>query len=260
MNGLVDIGMRVLVALILVIVGFRLIGAVRKGAGRSMERAGLEISLRKFLDALIYALLVGLLVFAAAETLGINITSMVAVVGSIGLAVSLAMQNTLGNFAGGVLLLVLKPFKVGDYISSDDGEGTVESIGLVYTTLITVDNRILVIPNNALANSHLINVTGMEERKLVLGVTITYASDLKLAKEVLQKVLEENPNILEDKPREVVVDSLEEKGVVLSVRGWTKTPDYWSVRYEVTEKMKLSLEQAGVEIAHYNFIGEASRS
>ena len=118
MTWLIDAGARLLAAAVLAFVGLRLIRAVRNGAGRSMERAGMEISLRKFLDALLYALLLGLLIFAAAEVLGLNITSMVAVVGSIGLAISLAMQNTLGNFAGGVIILALKPFKVGSLPSS----------------------------------------------------------------------------------------------------------------------------------------------
>ena len=250
MTWLIDAGARLLAAAVLAFVGLRLIRAVRNGAGRSMERAGMEISLRKFLDALLYALLLGLLIFAAAEVLGLNITSMVAVVGSIGLAISLAMQNTLGNFAGGVIILALKPFKVGDYVSTVDGEGTVETIGLVYTSLVTTDNRVLVIPNNTLANSPLTNLTGMEKRRLIISVLIDYESDLERAKELLTKLLRENPLILKEEDILAVVDSLGERGVSLSARGWTRTEDYWQARWDMREKNKLGFEQ-GIRISHF---------
>ena len=249
MTWLIDAGARLLAAAVLAFVGLRLIRAVRNGAGRSMERAGMEISLRKFLDALLYALLLGLLIFAAAEVLGLNITSMVAVVGSIGLAISLAMQNTLGNFAGGVIILALKPFKVGDYVSTVDGEGTVETIGLVYTSLVTTDNRVLVIPNNTLANSPLTNLTGMEKRRLIINVLIDYESDLERAKELLTRLLRENPLIL--KEEDILADSLGERGVSLSARGWTRTEDYWQARWDMMEKIKLVFDQEGIRISHF---------
>ena len=245
MTWLIDAGARLLAAAVLAFVGLRLIRAVRNGAGRSMERAGMEISLRKFLDALLYALLLGLLIFAAAEVLGLNITSMVAVVGSIGLAISLAMQNTLGNFAGGVIILALKPFKVGDYVSTVDGEGTVETIGLVYTSLVTTDNRVLVIPNNTLANSPLTNLTGMEKRRLIINVLIDYESEL------LTKLLRENSLILKEEDILAVVDSLGERGVSLSARGWTRTEDYWQARWDMMEKIKLVFDQEGIRISHF---------
>ena len=251
MTWLIDAGARLLAAAVLAFVGLRLIRAVRNGAGRSMERAGMEISLRKFLDALLYALLLGLLIFAAAEVLGLNITSMVAVVGSIGLAISLAMQNTLGNFAGGVIILALKPFKVGDYVSTVDGEGTVETIGLVYTSLVTTDNRVLVIPNNTLANSPLTNLTGMEKRRLIINVLIDYESDLERAKELLTKLLRENSLILKEEDILAVVDSLGERGVSLSARGWTRTEDYWQARWDMMEKIKLDFDQEGIRISHF---------
>ena len=252
MAQMIDIGLRLLTAAVTVIIGLRLIRAVRRGAGRSMERAGLEISLRKFLDAFLYVVMIGLLIFAAAEALGVNMTSLVAAVGSIGLAISLAMQNTLGNFAGGVIILFLKPFKVGDYIFTADGEGTVESIGLVYTSLVTTDNRVLVIPNNTLANSPMTNLTGMEKRRLILGIQIDYTSDLKKAKEVLTDILEAHPGIVKEDGILVVVDSLGERGVSLSARGWSKTEDYWQTRWDIMEQIKTSFDREGITISHFN--------
>lgn len=247
---LMKAGLRLLVAVLLVFIGLKLIKKVRKGMGRSMERAGMEITLRKFLDALLYAVLLGLLVFVAAEEMGIQSTSLVAVVGSVTLATSLAMQNTLANFAGGVLILFFKPFKVGDYISSANGEGTVETIGLVYTILYTVENKMIVIPNNSLANSALVNTSSMETKRLVLTVGISYGSDLSHAKEVLRDILERHPAVRNEDGILVVVDSLGESSVNLSARGWTSTEDYWQARWDILEEIKLRFDREGIEIPY----------
>ncbi len=247
---LMKAGLRLLVAVLLVFIGLKIIKKVRKGMGRSMERAGMEITLRKFLDALLYAVLLGLLVFVAAEEMGIQSTSLVAVVGSVTLATSLAMQNTLANFAGGVLILFFKPFKVGDYISSANGEGTVETIGLVYTILYTVENKMIVIPNNSLANSVLVNSSSMKTKRLVLTVGISYDSDLLHAKEALRDIFERHPAVRNEDGILVVVDSLGESSVNLSVRGWTNTEDYWQARWDILEEIKLRFDREGIEIPY----------
>lgn len=250
---LVEPGLRLVAALLIVFVGLRVIRQVRKGAGRSMERAGLEITLSKFLDALIYAVLLGLLVFLAAGTLGIQSNSLVTIVGAVTLAMSLSLQNTLSNFAGGVLVLFLKPFKVGDYIITRDGEGTVDSIGLVYTTILTLENKKVVIPNSSISGSALTNVTGMEKRRLVLNVGISYTADLKKAKAVLQRLFEEYPTMIKEDGVVVVVDGLGESSVNLSARGWLKTEDYWPARWALTEEIKLTFDREGIEIP-YNYL------
>lgn len=245
--------LRIVIAVLIIVVGLRLIRALRKGVGRSMERSGMETTLRKFLDAVLYSGLLGLLIFVAAEELGIQSTSLVALIGSVGLATSLAMQNTLANFAGGVLILFLKPFKAGDYISTAAGEGTVESIGLVYTTLLTVENKMVVIPNNTLANSPLTNMTGVEKRRLVLNVGIGYSADLKKAKEILRQLFGEHPSILQEEGIVVIVDSFGESQVILSARGWTRTEDYWQTRWDLLEEIKLTFDREGIEIP-YNYL------
>lgn len=249
-DWLLHAGLRVVIAVFLVLVGLKIIRKLRGGFNRSMERAGMEITLRKFLDALLYAVLLGLLIFVTADELGIRSTSLVAVAGSITLALSLAMQNSLSNFAGGVMVLFLKPFKVGDYISTADGEGTVESIGLVYTTLITVENKQITIPNSTMTASVITNVTGMDKRKLVLNVGISYTADLKKAKDVLKRLLEEYPLILKDEEITVIVDSLGESSVNLSARAWTKTGDYWQAKWDLTEEIKLTFDEEGIEIPY----------
>ena len=214
------------------------------------NRAGVEITLKKFLDMLLHAVLFGVMVFMAADQLGIKTTSFVAVIGTVTLAFSLAMQNTLSNFAGGTLILLLKPFKVGDYISTSSGEGTVESIGLVYTTLLTTDNRVITIPNSSVSSAPLTNLTRTGKRRLIINVGIGYSSDLLKAKNVLKKIFEENPGIMKDQPVQVVVDALGDSSVVLSARGWTTCEDYWTAKWSITEAIKLTFDKEGIEIPY----------
>lgn len=243
----------ILIAVLIIVIGMKLIGKVRKILSHSMEKAGVETTLRKFLDALVYALLLGLLIFMAAEQVGIKATSLIAVAGSVGLALSLAMEKTLANFAGGVMVLLLKPFKAGDFISTPDGDGTVDSIGLVYTTLVTIDNQRISIPNSNMTSNVVTNVTGVDKRKLILDIGISYNADLKKAKEVLMQLLEEHPCILHADGLQVVVTSLGESSVNLSARGWTKTEDYWTARWELLEDIKLKFDEEKIEIP-YNYL------
>lgn len=150
-------------------------------------------------------------------------------------------------------MLFLKPFKAGDYIVTKDGEGTVESIGLVYTTLLTIENKRIVIPNSSISNSPITNSTGEEKKKLVLNIGIGYSADLKKAKELLRRLFEEHPAILKEDGILVVVDSLGESSVNLSVRGWTLTEEYWTARWELTEAVKLAFDEEGIEIP-YNYL------
>ncbi|MBQ1190359.1 MAG: mechanosensitive ion channel family protein, partial [Lachnospiraceae bacterium] len=203
-----DTGVNLLVALLILLIGLKLIKKVRTIADRTMEKAGVETTLRRFLNALLYALMIGILIFVVAGEIGIEVTSLVALVGSVGLALSLAMEKSLANFAGGVMVLLLKPFKAGDFISTPDGAGVVESIGLVYTTLVTADNQKISIPNSNMTTNVVTNVTGVEKRKVVLSVGIGYAADLRKAKEVAQRVLENNEFIINEDGLQVVVAEL----------------------------------------------------
>ena len=235
--ALIKYGTRVFWAAVIVFVGLRIIRIARRAAGQIMDRAGVEITLKKFLDMLLHAVLFGVMVF-------------VAVIGTVTLAFSLAMQNTLSNFAGGTLILLLKPFKVGDYISTSSGEGTVESIGLVYTTLLTTDNRVITIPNSSVSSAPLTNLTRTGKRRLIINVGIGYSSDLLKAKNVLKKIFEENPGIMKDQPVQVVVDALGDSSVVLSARGWTTCEDYWTAKWSITEAIKLTFDKEGIEIPY----------
>lgn len=252
-DWLLEAGVRLIISVLILVIGLKLIRKVRDGLDRSMEKAGVETTLRKFLDALVYALLLGILGFVAAEELGIKATSLVAILGSVGLALSLAMEKTLANFAGGVMVLLLKPFKAGDFISTPDGDGTVDSIGLFYTTLITVDNQRINIPNSSMTSNVVTNVTGVEKRKLILNVGISYSADIKKVKGLLLELLETHPGVMKEEEIMVVVDSLGESRVNLSARGWTKTEDYWQTRWDLLEEIKLTFDREGIEIP-YNYL------
>lgn len=246
-------GFRILVVVLILIIGMKLIKKIRKILDRSMEKAGVETTLRKFVNALANALMMGLLIFIAAEELGISVTSLVAVVGSVGLALSLAMEKSLANFAGGVMVLLLKPFKAGDFISTPDGDGVVDSIGLVYTTLVTADNQRINIPNSNMTSNVVTNVTGVEKRKVVLNIGISYNADLKKAKEVLRRLFENHEGIISEEGIDVIVDSLGESSVNLSARGWVLTGNYWTTRWDLLEQIKLTFDEEGIEIP-YNYL------
>lgn len=245
---LMALGWKLFIALLIFLIGRKLIRIVQKMMNASFERTGVEIGVSKFLRSLTEFILYALLVFIILGQLGVNTTSILAILGTASLALSLSLQQSLANFAGGVLILMMKPFKVGDYIICPQGEGTVSMIGLVYTTLATVDNKAITVPNGTLANSTVTNVTAMERRRLDLTVGIGYQSDLKKAKRILEKLYTEHPAIIKDSDITVFVDSLGDSSVMIGARGWVAAEDYWKTRWDITEKIKLAFDEAGIEI------------
>ena len=246
--GVVSFGLKVLIALLVFFISSRLIKLVRRLVRRSMERAGADTGLVQFIDSLLKAFLYFVLVMLIASGFGVDTASVIALAGSAGLAAGLALQGSLSNFAGGVLILMVKPFKVGDYIIQGDLEGTVSQIEMIYTSLLTPDNRTVVIPNGALADSSLINVTAQEKRRLDIDVGISYAADLRRAKEVCMKLLEQDARILQDEERLAVVSELADSAVMLKVRFWVRPEDYWMAKWEMTEAVKLAFDENGIEI------------
>ena len=236
------------------LIGMRVIGAAKKVLNRSFERMEMEISLRKFLLSVLSAAMYLFLVLIAADRLGFNPASLVAVIGSAGVAIALSLQESLSNFAGGIIIMIMKPFRVGDYIvtTTTGMEGTVKTIGLIYTHILTSDNRMVVIPNGGLANSSITNVTAEEQRKVEILVGISYESDLKLAKDTLFRILDSHPLALhlENRMPEVVVSELGDSAVMLTARVWTNTGDYWKMRYGLIEEIKLTFDEAGIEIPY----------
>lgn len=245
-------GLKALVALLMFLVGRKLIHLCVKLIDKSMERGGTELTVKKFVKMLVKAAGYILLVLLILAVVGVQPTAFATVASSVTVALGLALQGSLGNFAGGLLILILKPFKVGDYIIEDShkNEGKVKSIGLVYTTLVTLDNRVIVVPNGTLANSSMTNVTAQDKRLLELLVGISYEADMKQAKAILERVMEADPMVLKDEERFAFVSSLDDSAVTIGCRMWVKTGEYWKCRWRMTEAIKEALDDAGIEIPY----------
>lgn len=239
--------LNVIISLILYLVGMKVISFARKVLNRMMDRSRLDAGVKSFLDSLAKFIMYFLLVVFILTRFGVATASVTAVVGSAGLALGLAMQGSLANFAGGVLILVMKPFELGDYIITDSGEGTVSQIQICYTRLVTIDNCMVVIPNGKLSDGVITNVTKMEKRRIDFTFGISYDSDLKLAKDTIREVFEAEPGRLPE-DIEIYVDSLGESEVVLGARIWVKTEDYWPLRFKLTEEILCAFKEKGITI------------
>lgn len=249
---IIDFGVRILVALVIFAIGRWLIRWVRKRIKVSFEKRNADTGIVQFTDSFLKFALYLLLLLIIAANLGIELSSITLLFASAGVGISLALQQTLSNFMGGILILLMKPFVVGDYIIEDTNkdEGTVKEIQTFYTKLTTVDNKTIVIPNGVLANSSLTNVTAKAERQLDLRVGISYNSDLKKAKELLLRMLKDTPGVIQDEKLNVFVDELGESAVILGVRAWVKTDEYWQTRWDLLEDIKLTFDEEDIEIPY----------
>lgn len=247
---LIDFAIGVVLALLVFWIGTKIIKWIRKIIRISMEKGNVDKGVRQFVDSLVKFLLYAILIFSIGSKFGLDTTSVAAALASCGVAIGLALQGSLSNFAGGVLILVLKPFVVGDYIVEDNKgrEGTVKEIQLFYTKLLTVDNKTVIIPNGTLANTSLTNVTAQDRRRLDLSVGISYDADLKKAKELIEGLFRADEDILEEEGIHVFVDNLGDSSVVIGARGWVEKDAYWTTKWRLTENIKLTLDENGIEI------------
>lgn len=250
--AVIAFGIKVLMALVVFLICHKLINWVRKITRASMERANSDTGARQFVDSLLKYGLHILLILSIVNGLGIESASIAAAVASAGVAVGLALQGSLSNLAGGMLILFLKPFVVGDYIIEDShgNEGTVKEIQIFYTKLATIDNKTIVVPNGTLANTSLTNVTDKDYRQLDLKIDIAYEADLKLAKKLLQELVKNDPSIIQSMQHNVFVDELGSSSVVLGVRAWVKTEEYWDTRWRMLENIKLTLDENHIDIPY----------
>lgn len=243
-----DYLLRIALVLVIFFVGRKLIKKIVSLCDQALKRHGMEVTVRRFfcnvINALGYICMLGILL----QTVGLTATSLTALVASAGVAVGLALQGSLSNFAGGVLILLMKPFFIGDYIVQGNTEGTVKEIGLVYTELITADNRLIVIPNGTLIDSSIVNVTATGKRRLELSVGIGYKSDLKKAKEVLIRLGENDPARDPENPVNVFVSELAESSVNLGLHVWVSSSEYWNAKWRLTENIKMAFDEEGIEI------------
>ncbi len=249
---LIGFGIRVLLALVFFFIGRILIKWIRKIVRRSIERSSADKGVEQFVDSVLKFALYFLLIFSIASKFGVDTTSVAALIASGGVAIGLALQGSLSNFAGGVLILLLKPFEVGDYIIEDSNgkEGTVKEIQIFYTKLSTIDNKTIVIPNGMLTNNSLTNATAKDERRLDLKLSISYSADLKKAKMLIENIIRQDESILKDDEIVVFVDDLADSAVVIGARALVKNEEFWPTKWRLLETIKLTLDEHGVEIPY----------
>lgn len=250
--NIISFGIKVVLALVFFFIGGKVIKWIRKIVRRSFERTGADTGVTQFVDSMLKFGLYALLVFIIATNFGVESSSVAALIASAGVAVGLALQGSLSNFAGGILILLLKPFVVGDYISvpQEGIEGTVKEIQIFYTKMATVDNQTVVVPNSILTSNSLTNVTARPERKLDLKVGISYDADMKEAKRIIEEILHRDLSVIQDEEIVVFVSDLADSAVMIGLRAWVKTEDYWAARWRILEQIKTEFDQAGIEIPY----------
>lgn len=245
-----DYGLKVIGAIAIWIIGSWIIRKLLKGARKVMSKSNYEESLQRFLINLISWGLKILLVITLLGTLGVPTTSFAAIIAAAGLAIGLALQGSLGNFAGGVLIMIFKPFKIGDLIEAQGEMGSVKQIEIFTTKLIGLSNKEIIIPNGALSNGNIVNYTTEGTRRVDLVFGVSYDADIKKTKEVLMEVLKAHPKVIDMPEPTVNVKELADSSVNFAVRPWCKSEDYWAVFFDVTENTKIALDAAGIEIPY----------
>lgn len=237
-----------LIAILVIIIGKKLIKIFLHILDRYFERSKMEASVTGFLIAFIKSILYVILIITAVSFIGIKSGSIVALVGSAGLTLGLALQGSLSNFAGGVLILILKPFRVGDYIMSGNYEGTVTTIDIFYTRLLTFDNKLLVMPNGALSNGNIINVSNEANRRLDLVIPVDYSADIQKVKDILKSIVSQNERVLKDQDIMIFVNNLDQGAVSMGIRVWVANSDYWMLKWELLEQIKQDFDQNQISI------------
>ena len=244
----VEYGPKLLLAIIVLFAGLWIIKLLLKGINKTMERSGLELSLRKFLGSFSGILLKVLLFISVASMIGIATTSFVAIIGAAGLAVGLALQGGLGNFAGGVIILIFKPFKVGDFIDAQGHMGSVKEITIFTTILKTPDNKTVIIPNGALSNGTMVNFSTEPTRRVDMVFGIGYTDSIEKAKTILTHIVESETRVHKEPASQIVVGELGDSSVNFYVRVWCDAKDYWGLYFDLQEKVKLTFDKEGISI------------
>lgn len=244
---------RLVIAIIVFVVGRIVIGLfANRWLGNLLKRTKVDVEVHKFIQSAVKIILFVVLILGVVNILGFQTASLVTLVGSAALAVGLSLQGSLSNFAGGLLLLIFKPFKQGDYIVVGTNEGYVESVGILYTKLKTLDNRGVMIPNGSLSNSNITNFHSEEERRLDIEVDISYDQNIKDAKDVLEAAMHKSSFVImdDDHPIQTVVKTLSTKGILLQNRSWVKSDEYWPAFYEMQELIINAMNEAEIPIPY----------
>ncbi|STO92680.1 small-conductance mechanosensitive channel [Haemophilus pittmaniae] len=249
-DWLIPYGSKVLLAIVIFVVGKALARVISKLLGKAALASTKDEMLQSFVKSISYFLLLLIVVIAALSQLGINTSSLVALIGAAGLAIGLSLQNSLQNFAAGVMLLIFKPFRKGDLIETGGQTGTVEEMGLLVLELRTGDNKTVLIPNGKVFSDSIVNYSANELRRIDFTFDVSYESNLKEAKDIITRILAENSLVLKEPQAVVAVGALAASSVQLIVRPWVKTGDYWAAYWGITESVKTEFDKAGIEIPY----------
>ena len=254
-NNIVEIiggyAFSLIMALLIFVIGKWIVNRIVSLLGAVLRKVkGMDLTLIKFLENIVYYALMIVVLLTALGKLGVETTSFLAILGAAGLAIGLALKDSLGNFASGVMIILFKPFKVGDAVNAAGVTGTVKEVGIFNSVFITPDNQKIIIPNGAITSGSITNINANDTRRVDLVVGIGYDDDIKKAKEVLTKILNSNELILLDKGITVAVSELADSSVNFVVRAWVNTPDYWAVKFALTEEIKLTFDKEGISIPY----------
>lgn len=244
------IGFKLIIALLIFFIGKKLIRHFIKVMEKSLNKASLEEGTIHFLCSFTSVVGTIVLIFIVAAYLNFSTGPIVAALGSAGLAVGLAMQGSLANFAGGLLILLMKPFRVGDYICANGCEGVVTRIDIVYTTISTGDNKVIVVPNGNLSNSEIVNVTKEEKRRVDLTIGIDYSEDIRRVKKILEDIANSHELVLKEEGIQVFVDEFDSSAITMGLRAWTATENYWTVKWELQEQIKIVFDENNISIPY----------
>ena len=245
-----EYGLKIIGALIIFFIGKMLANGMRNGLRKALTHQKVELTLIEFATSAVYYGLMAVVLLAAASNLGIETTSFMAILGAAGLAIGLALSSTLSNIGAAVVILVFRPFKVGDYVNAGGAEGTVDKISLFSTTISPVDNRLIVVPNSSITGGNITNYSSKPVRRVDHAVGIGYGDDIKKAKEVMYDVIEKSAHTLSKPEPLVAVTDLGDSSVNFTVRAWVKSADYWDAYFEMIEEIKYALDEADISIPY----------
>ncbi|WP_020208424.1 mechanosensitive ion channel family protein [Gilvimarinus chinensis] len=247
-NHVIPWGINIVTALLIFIVGKIVVKILVGIIGKLLKRTNLDNILVEFIQAIANALLLIVVIIAALDQLGVDTTSLIALIGAAGLAIGLALQGSLQNFASGFLLLVFRPFTAGDYIEAGGTAGVVKTIGIFTTTLNSPDNKEIIVPNGAIYSGNITNYSALPTRRVDLVFGISYDDDIKKAKEIMERVVKADGRVLADPAPQIAVSELADSSVNFVVRPWVNSADYWGVKFDLTENIKLAFDENGISI------------
>lgn len=251
---LVGFAGHLVVAILIWIIGFKVIKYIVKATERIFEKSNIDLTLRSFFISFLKIALKILVIFMAVSELGVATSSIIAMLGSAGLALGLSLQGSLTNIAGGVILLFIKPFQVGDYIieESSGKEGTVLAIGIMYTKLMTTDNQVVFVPNGNLSNTSITNITAQEKRMVQILVCVDYKEDIRNVVSILKDIINKEKAILKDENNRVYVNEFKDTGTEVGVRFWVKSEEFWDLKWHIMEKIKIEFENHQIQFSTRN--------